>query len=162
MMSECSETGACLRQYRHPEDYPAVINLWRAAGPGVHVGASDTEEEIGRKVERDPDLFLVAEQEGALVGSVIGGFDGRRGLVYHLAVHPGLRRQGLGQRLMDEVERRLAQKGCLRSYLLVLRDNTTAIEFYQKRGWGDMDGIAIFAKDLIPDDPAAPAESCRC
>ena len=47
---------------------------------------SDTLDEISKKIIRDPNLFLVAEQKGVIIGAVIGGFDGRRGLVYHLAV----------------------------------------------------------------------------
>ena len=50
------------------------------------MGRSDTLAEITKKVQRDPDLFLVAEADGRLIGSVIGGFDGRRGMIYHLAV----------------------------------------------------------------------------
>ena len=54
-----------------------------------------------------------------MVGTVIGGFDGRRGLIYHLAVEPGFRKRGIGSLLMEEVERRLKGKGCLRCYLMV-------------------------------------------
>jgi hypothetical protein len=76
-----------IRTFSFPQDYPAVITLWETAGPGVHVGRSDAPDEIRKKLARDPDLFLLAEEDGKLVGSVIGGFDGRRGIVYHLAVH---------------------------------------------------------------------------
>jgi ribosomal protein S18 acetylase RimI-like enzyme len=75
-----------LREFELERDYPAVIALWQAAGPGIHVSLSDSLAEIAKKLERDPDLFLVAEQDDRIVGAVLGGFDGRRGLVYHLAV----------------------------------------------------------------------------
>ena len=78
--------GAEIRPYRSPEDYLAVVGLWESAGEGIHLGPSDTAEEIAKKSARDPQLFLVAERDGRIVGSVIGGFDGRRGLIYHLAV----------------------------------------------------------------------------
>lgn len=111
----------------------------------MHVGPSDTLEEIGKKAQRDPDLFLVAEAEGKLIGSVIGGFDGRRGMIYHLAVAEAYRQQGLGAALMEEVERRLKAKGCLKSYLLVVAGNEDAIQFYARRGWETMD-ITIMGK----------------
>ncbi len=136
-----------LRPFRYPEDYAAVAQLWQNAGPGVHLGRSDTPQEIQKKLQRDPDLFLVAEVDGQVVGSVIGGFDGRRGLIYHLAVAPEHRQQGLGTALMDEVERRLKAKGCLRAYLLVTRDNLDALDFYTHRGWEVMQ-LYILAKDL--------------
>jgi ribosomal protein S18 acetylase RimI-like enzyme len=136
-----------LRVFCYPEDYAAVIELWNHAGPGVHVRRSDAPEEIRKKIERDPDLFLVAEADGKIIGSVIGGFDGRRGLVYHLAVEESYRQQGLGKALMDELETRLKGKGCLKCYLLVTKDNHSAIRFYENSGWEKMD-LFLYGKDL--------------
>jgi ribosomal protein S18 acetylase RimI-like enzyme len=136
------------RQFRFPEDYPAVHTLWENAGPGIQLRRSDTPEEILKKLQRDPDLFLVAELDGKLVGTVIGGFDGRRGLVYHLAVEASLREQGIGSLLMNEVERRLQGKGCIKSYLLVTTENESAMRFYEKRGWSHMDTVHVYGKDL--------------
>jgi len=137
-----------IRQFRNPEDYEQVTRLWGQAGEGVHIGRSDAPEQIENKLRRDPDLFLVAEESGELVGAVLGGFDGRRGLMYHLAVAKGYRQKGFGARLMDELEQRLRAKGCLRYYLLVTRDNSEAIQFYEKRGWNNLSDLYIFGKDL--------------
>lgn len=137
-----------VREFRFPEDYEQVHRLWEEAAPGVRLGPSDTREEIRKKLERDPDLFLVAEADGQIVGTVMGGFDGRRGLLYHLAVRASHRRQGVGERLMQEVENRLRAKGCRRCYLMVTADNTTAMRFYEKRGWSRMDAIYTYAKNL--------------
>lgn len=146
-MSDGVASGFAIREFRYPQDYPAVIALWQTAGPGVHVRRSDKPEEIAKKLERDPDLFLVAEIGGRIVGTVMGGFDGRRGMVYHLAVEKEIREHGLGTALMDELERRLRAKGCIRSYLMVARDNPDALDYYSHRGWETMD-IHIMAKDL--------------
>ena len=75
---------------------------------------SDTPAEIEKKLTRDPDLFLVAEHDNKIIGTVIGGFDGRRGLLYHLAVDGSFRGQGIGTLLLSEVESRLRLKGCRR------------------------------------------------
>jgi ribosomal protein S18 acetylase RimI-like enzyme len=136
-----------IRQFIFPDDYAAVIQLWENAGPGIHVRRSDQPEEIAKKLQRDPDLFLVAECDGQIVGSIIGGFDGRRGMMYHLAVQSEYRQRGIASQLMDELEQRLRQKGCLKYYLLVTKDNQTAIEFYEKRGWERMD-LYVYGKDL--------------
>src|SRR5512143_3968527 len=127
-----------IREFRFPADYEEVYALWKSIEKGVSVGRSDTLAEIEKKVSRDPDLFLVAESDGCLVGSVIGGFDGRRGLIYHLAVAASFREQGVGSRLKEEVERRLRLKGCLKCYLMVLPNNTPLEEYYQRRGWKPM------------------------
>jgi ribosomal protein S18 acetylase RimI-like enzyme len=121
-----------IRTFEFEGDYAAVRELWENAGPGIQLSHSDEPQEILKKLERDPDLFLVAEQDGRLVGTVLGGFDGRRGMVYHLAVASDRRQHGLGRALMDELELRLRAKGCVKYYLLVTHDNLDALEFYEK------------------------------
>jgi ribosomal protein S18 acetylase RimI-like enzyme len=138
-----------IRQFLFPHDYQQVVDLWSSMERGVRVGRSDSAEEIEKKLQRDPDLFLVAECEDKIVGTVIGGYDGRRGMVYHLAVSDSFRGQGIGTRLMDEVEQRLRQKGCLKSYLLVAEDNHDVDEFYKKHGWQHMDTVHLFGKELL-------------
>jgi ribosomal protein S18 acetylase RimI-like enzyme len=129
------------------EDYDAVLALWQNAGDGLGIGRSDTRAEIAKKLQRDPDLFLVAEDDGTIIGTVIGGYDGRRGLIYHLAVARAYRERGIGTLLMNQVERRLRAKGCVRAYLLVKRGNEQVVEFYRQRGWETMD-VTLMAKSF--------------
>lgn len=136
-----------IREFKYPEDYQAVIDLWSNAGPGIHLAKSDTEQEIKKKLQRDPDLFLVTESEGKIIGAVLGGYDGRRGMVYHLAVCPKYQHQGIGKALMQALEDRLRQKGCVKAYLLVTKDND-ATNFYETIGWGEMD-LLIYGKELL-------------
>jgi ribosomal protein S18 acetylase RimI-like enzyme len=117
------------------DDYDAVRALWEQYPDELGLGRSDTRAEIAKKLARDPDLFLVAEEKGRIVGSVIGGYDGRRGIIYHLAVDHAFRDGGLGRTLMEEVERRLVAKGCIRAYLLVKLENLDVIDFYEHLGW---------------------------
>lgn len=142
-------TGLFIREFRYPEDYPDARLLWENAGPGIQLRRSDDPDEIQKKLQRDPDLFLVAETDGKMVGTVLGGFDGRRGLVYHLAVTEHYRNKGIGEMLMDELERRLKAKGCIRCYLLVTVDNESAMCFYEKRGWANMKNLSAYGKDLV-------------
>ena len=122
--------------------------MWEAMEKGVRVSRSDSLDEIEKKIARDPELFLVAESNGMIIGSVIGGFDGRRGMVYHLAVASEFRGMGIGSRLMDELESRLRSKGCLKCYLLVTHDNSEAEAYYQHRDWKRMDDLYIYGKEL--------------
>ncbi len=138
----------CIREFNYPEDYPAVRLLWVNAGPGIQLRRSDDLDEIQKKLQRDPELFLVAEADGKMLGTVVGGFDGRRGMVYHLAVAELSRKQGIGELLMDELERRLKAKGCIRCYLLVTIENESAMRFYEKRGWAHMKNVHTYGKDL--------------
>jgi ribosomal protein S18 acetylase RimI-like enzyme len=137
-----------IREFQFPADYEQVYKLWESIEKGVHTGRSDTPDEIKKKITRDPDLFLVAESDSRIIGSVIGGFDGRRGLIYHLAVAASFRGKGIGSCLMDEVESRLRAKGCLKCYLLVTDDNLEVADYYQRRGWKPMDTVHLYGKEL--------------
>ena len=139
--------GLIIRTFIYPQDYPAIYELWANAGPGIHLRPSDEPQEIEKKLRRDPDLFLVAELDGRIIASVLGGFDGRRGMMYHLAVDHSNRQNGIGALLMDELEQRLRQRGCIRYYLLVTQDNEAAIRFYEGRDWQRLD-LFVYGKDL--------------
>ena len=138
-----------IREFQYPDDLLQTLKLWRSIEKGVSLGPSDTPDEIKKKLLRDPDLFLVAEEDGEIVGTVIGGFDGRRGLIYHLGISSSFRERGFGSRLMNEVETRLRVKGCIRCYLLVTTDNPEAMELYKIIGWTHMDYVANFGKNLV-------------
>jgi ribosomal protein S18 acetylase RimI-like enzyme len=136
-----------IREFDLDRDYAAALALWQVSAPGVHVGISDTREEIGKKLAHDPDLCLVAEEAGRVVGTVLGGFDGRRGLVYHLAVAQTHQGQGLGRALMAEQEMRFRAKGCRKYYLFITAENHDVMDFYARLGWSRMP-VEIMAKEL--------------
>lgn len=136
-----------IRLFDFSRDFEPVIELWAHAGNGIHLRRSDEPEEILKKLKRDPDLFLVAEIDGEIVGAVLGGFDGRRGMMYHLAVKHEHRHRGIASALMSEMEQKLREKGCIRYYLLVTQDNDDAIQFYEARGWSRM-ALYAYGKDL--------------
>ena len=141
-------TDLQLREFCFPDDYASVRQLWESMEKGVQVGRSDTLEEIQKKLARDPDLFLVVEQDKKIIGTVLGGYDGRRGLIYHLAVATSHRGQGVGSLLLNEVESRLRVKGCLKCYLMVTPDNAEAMHYYEQHGWHSMDYVRPYGKDL--------------
>jgi len=145
--SEADFESENIRDFQFPQDYPEVIALWQCAGEGIQLRQSDQPEEIQKKLLRDSDLFLVAELDGRIVGTVLGGFDGRRGMMYHLAVNQGYRKQGIATKLVDELELRLRAKGCIRYYLIVFPDNQDAINFYEANGWKRMP-LHAYGKDL--------------
>jgi len=138
-----------IREFRFPSDYASVRRLWEGMEKGVEIGRSDAPQEIEKKISRDPDLFIVAEENGEIIGSVVGGYDGRRGLLYHLAVAASHRQRGVGGQLLEMIESRLRAKGCLKCYLMVTPNNPEAERFYQKRGWHHMDYVRPYGKELL-------------
>jgi ribosomal protein S18 acetylase RimI-like enzyme len=139
--------GVTIREFHLEQDYEAAIDLWNRAGPGLTVSRYDSREKLAKKLQRDPELFLAAECGGQLIGTVIGGFDGRRGIIYHLAVAEAHRCQGIGTALMNEVEQRLRAKGCGRAWLAIVPENLAVIEFYEQLGWSPMP-VQFMAKNL--------------
>ena len=130
MMIEGQEpTGAVAIRPCRAEECEAVLALWRRAG--AIPSPTDTLEELLRLVRSEHgDGFLVAIQEGAIVGSVIGGWDGWRGNIYRLAVAPEARRRGLARRLVREAESVLWRKGARRLSALVGRHEAQAVAFW--------------------------------
>ena len=114
-------------------DYDEVAALWLAAGISLHL--SDDAPSIERKLERDPELFIVGELEGRIVGAVLGCYDGRRGWVNHLAVAPDRQREGVGSMLMAELEARFRAIGCVKVNLLIEPDNAGVQRFYDRIGY---------------------------
>ena len=142
-----SELEFSIRDFSFHEDYESVYELWENAGEGIHLRRSDKPDEIQKKLKKDPDLFLVAIKNQTIIGSVLAGFDGRRGLIYHLAVKESCRQNGVGTALMQEIENRLSEKGCIRYYLLVADDNLQAQVYYSNYGCESLP-VKVFAKNL--------------
>jgi ribosomal protein S18 acetylase RimI-like enzyme len=110
------------------EECSAVLALWERAG--TIPSPTDTLEALQRLIRDGGDGFLVAVQDGAVVGSVIGGWDGWRGNIYRLAVAPDVRRRGLARRLVREAQRALRTKGATRLSALVERHERHAVGFW--------------------------------
>jgi ribosomal protein S18 acetylase RimI-like enzyme len=121
------------------DDFAAVYELWERSG--LWMRPSDGAQATRLKLARDPDLFLVAREtgdaadDGRVVGVVVGGWDGRRAYVYHLAVLPERQRRGIATKLMDELESRFRAKGALKAKLQILVDNDVSREFFAQRGY---------------------------
>ena len=128
------------------DDYPIVRDLWQAAGLILRPG--DELEDVKLKLQRDSDLFLVAVQDDMIVGSVMGGWDGRRGWIYHLAVKPEHQRQGIGVGLVREVEKRLVAKGARKVNAQVYKWNERSSEFFKAIGYETQPDLIMIGKRL--------------
>jgi predicted N-acetyltransferase YhbS len=73
--------------------------LWERS-EGVGLSAADERAPIDAFLKRNPKLSFVAAAGDELIGTVLCGHDGRRGLIHHLVVAPEHRRRGVGAALL--------------------------------------------------------------
>ena len=133
------------------EDYDRLISLWQDADLPYKPKGRDRRESIERELNTSGTIFLVAEREGELIGSIFGSHDGRKGWINRLAVAPAQRRQGLGARLVREVEERLHDLGIEIIACLIEDWNTVSMEAFQRMGYKRHDDIVYLSKRKNPD-----------
>ena len=124
------------------------IALWNLVFPDDPPWNSPPEV-IRRKLSVQRELFLVCLSDKALVGTVLAGFDGVRGWVHKLAVHPDYQRQGIATRLMAAAEQALTALGCPKLNIQVRASNAGVVDFYRRAGYVVEERISM-SKRLAP------------
>jgi ribosomal protein S18 acetylase RimI-like enzyme len=137
-----------IRPYK-PGDETQVVQLWIDCG--LVVPWNNPHRDIQRKLDVQPELFLVGCMAGRIAATVMAGYDGHRGWINYLAVHPNHQHTGIGRRMMDEAEIRLRAAGCPKINLQIRSTNANVIEFYRKIEY-KMDDVVSFGKRLEPDE----------
>jgi ribosomal protein S18 acetylase RimI-like enzyme len=115
-------------------DTDGILALWEV-GRTAHATTEDRHVDVERVLDQEPGALIVAEENGAIVGTVIAGSDGWRGSLWRLAVHPDHRRRGLGRQLVSAAEDRLRTLGIPRVQALVGRDDEDARAFWTSAGY---------------------------
>lgn len=136
-----------IRAYK-PADEIAIVDLWHQCD--LVRPWNDPHLDIRRKLDVQPELFLVAEQGSSIVGTVMCGYEGHRGWVNYLAVSPALQGNGLGRRLMRAAESALGARGCPKLNIQVRSTNEAVLAFYNKLGY-TVDPVVSLGKRLIQD-----------
>lgn len=127
-----------------PSDHAAAYALWQRT-PGVGLSDADSPEAIAAFLARNPGLSFVACERGDLVGTILCGHDGRRGLIHHLVVSPAQRRQGLGRALLGRALAGLRTAGIGKCHLMVFRTNAEGAAFWRRVGATERVELALFS-----------------
>ncbi|MFX1494463.1 MAG: GNAT family N-acetyltransferase [Promethearchaeota archaeon] len=127
--------------------YEDVVDIWKKTG--ISITSSDTKDQLIVMLDRNPDLCLIAKIDEKVIGVVMGGFDGRRGYVHHLAIHPEYQKRGYGKLIMDELIERLKKKRVHKIHLFIEKHNEDVIAFYKKLGWEIRKDLVMMS--FIPD-----------
>ncbi|MEW4371948.1 GNAT family N-acetyltransferase [Paenibacillus kandeliae] len=132
-------------------DYKDMIQLWQNT-EGMALSEADSQDHIQRYLERNAGCCYVAvhtyEDRHELVGTLLAGHDGRRAYLYHMAVHPTCRGQGIARKMLDASTAALAAQGIHKAHLFVMDSNTNGQQFWSASGWQKRETFGVFSKDL--------------
>ena len=132
------------------DDYDAVYGLWMSCtGMGLN-NADDSKEGFAAFLKRNPETCFVAECKNPkeLAGVILAGNDGRRGYIYHTAVHPDYRKSGIGSRLVEVALTALKKLGIHKAALVVFEKNKDGNAFWEKQGFSVRDDLVYRNKAL--------------
>jgi ribosomal protein S18 acetylase RimI-like enzyme len=145
MRSKTNETR--IRPFK-PEDQEKVVGLW--AECGLVVPQNNPERDIQRKLRVNSELFLVGILGNEVVGTCMAGYEGHRGWINYLAVHPDYRRLGITTIMMKAAEDKLRKMGCPKINVQIRISNQEVIKFYESIGFSD-DQVVSMGKRLEDD-----------
>jgi len=129
-------------------DYDEVYNLWLNT-PGMGLNTTDESRDgIERYLKRNPETCFVAEADGRIVGVNMAGHDGRRGYIYHTAVMPDYRNQGIGRNLVECSVHALEKEGINKTALVVFAKNELGNSFWESIGFIARDDLVYRNKNI--------------
>jgi N-acetylglutamate synthase len=128
-------------------DYDAVYALWKQCD-GIGLSSVDEREGIERYLQRNPEMSFVAKDKDRVVGVILAGHDGRRGMIWHLAVRADYRRQGIGGSLVSRSVEALRSVGIERILIVTFSDNTEGHDFWEANGFCKREYVKLMARDL--------------
>lgn len=123
------------------DDYEDVYTLWLSCkGMGLN-NLDDSKDGINKFLQRNPETCFVAESDNKILGVIIVGNDGRRGYIYHTAVHPDYRHNGIATKLVNEAVSALKNIGINKTALVVFERNIAGNAFWEKIGFTVRDDL---------------------
>ncbi len=137
-------------------DYDMIYGLWNGTGQSRRAlnPVDDSREGIERYLKRNPETCFAAVRNGKIIGVILAGHDGRRGIIHHLCVHQDFRRMGIAARLVSAAEAALKTEGIQKVFGLVFTDNDAANAFWEKQGYSLRSNLNYRNKSLNPKIPA--------
>lgn len=131
------------------EDYTAIYDLWMSCrGMGLN-DIDDSKKGVERFLNRNPDTCFVAVENNALIGVIMAGNDGRRGFIYHTAVSPSYRHQGIATQLVDTAMTALKNIGITKVALVVFDRNENGNSFWEAQGFTSRTDLVYRNKSLV-------------
>jgi len=127
-----------------PQHIEQARALWQRS-EGVGLSGADEPHSLAAFLSRNPALSFVASQGEQIIGTILCGHDGRRGLIHHLVVAASHQRQGIGRKLLRQGLAALREAGIQKCHLLVFRSNASGMAFWRAVGAEERLSVALFS-----------------
>lgn len=116
------------------EDYEQAYALWLLCGNGLN-DKDDSREGIEKYLKRNPSSSFVAVYDEKVIGVILCGHDGRRGIIQHACVSPDYRRYGIGKKLVELALDALKAEGINKVLLVAFKKNEGGNAFWESMGF---------------------------
>lgn len=137
------------------DDYDAILALWNSSEQSRRAlnPVDDSREGIDRYLKRNPNTCFAAVRGDEIIGVILAGHDGRRGIIHHMCVHPDCRRMGIAGRLVSAAEEALKKEGIWKIFGMVFKDNAGGNAFWERQGYSLRRNLNYRNKSLHADIP---------
>ena len=136
-------------------DYNRLYELWisqtmtkRAMNP-----VDDSKDGITRYIRRNPSTCFGAFEDEKMIGAILSGHDGRRGIIHHLCVNEDYKRRKIASTLVKMAEEGLKKEGIQKIFCIVFSNNDVANSFWEKTGYSLRTNINYRNKSLNDNIP---------
>ncbi|MBN1280914.1 MAG: GNAT family N-acetyltransferase [Candidatus Thermoplasmatota archaeon] len=131
-------------------DYREVIRVWDESDLSYRPRGRDSRQRIRWQLQQPNVLYLVAEHENKIIGTLFGTHDSRKGWINRLAVSPAYQHKGIARQLVTELESRLSQRGIEIIACQVEDWNTDSMQVFKKLGFKENPDLITFSKRKHP------------
>ncbi len=129
------------------DDYPEMVALWQSI-PTIGLNKEDEEEKIGAYLLRNPQQSFTCKEDGRIIGTILCGNDGRRAFIYHLAVLPACRRQGVARKLVCLALEKQKSLGMEKCAVFIMAENESGKSFWARLGFTAVREADTLAKNF--------------
>ena len=130
------------------DDYDAVYRVWYST-PGMGLNTvDDSREGIEKYLKRNPTTCFIALCEDIVIGVILSGHDGRRGYIYHTAVLPEYRGNGIAKQLVNLTMAALEEEGIHKVALVAFEQNEIGNAFWEHIGFTAREDLVYRNKNI--------------
>jgi len=117
------------------KDYDDIIKLWEEAELPFRPRGRDRRDHIALEMKRSDTAFIGMHDNDRLIATGLATYDGRKGWINRVAVHPDYRHQGLAGVIIKACEKFLESVGADIIACLIEDYNKPSMALFQKHDY---------------------------